>query len=85
MEQLQTVLDRRVFADLLENLLHRLKTHLGILFVPICILVKNDLIMGHVIEHLKKHDVTQFPGFKVHNIIVDDFYLIVFKECGVLS
>ena len=85
MIQIETVLNHRVFADVLKSLFHGIKTDFRVLSVPIGTGVKDNLVMRHVIEHLEKHYITELPGLEVHDIVVNDLDLFVFEQNRVLS
>ena len=78
------MLDSLIFVDVFEYFLHGLEADFGVSFVRVGLGVKNNFIMRHVIEHLEEHDVTELSSFEVHDIIVDDVYLFVFKQQRVL-
>ncbi len=84
MIELQTLFDGMILLNALKRLLHSLEINLNKLLIVGISLIKNDLIMWHIIKHLKKHNITQLPTLKVHNVLINYFYLSVLNKLGIL-
>lgn len=82
--QLKASFDSRVFGYILKNLLRSIKINLTELLIPVRILIKDNLIMRHIIKNFKEHDITKIFSFIVHDIIINDIDLLIFKQIRIL-